>query len=356
MKNYERIKNCEKEIYDIDLKVKYLDEQNVSEDTLLTMTSRLISLGTYEAQIGKSVIHWTSREIEDFIRFLDCKRYVSLSNMFSAVKDYAVFCDKEWKKENNSNVLNNFFADESVFDKENMQRLLNSRKINEGALAYDDYMEILNNEEYPLAGKMMFVLLWNGIPVSKIDEIFTASKDFIDLDNGKIMTKYQNEWIDLSEVEIKIIKGFYKEEESKDDDFEGMACSRVVVSMAFAEEGVYMLCEPKSNMIYHPYVGVVRPSKFGVDSILKNKNKLSLSFATGVARRVFFEMVTDIDRKSMRPKDIIKSGCYNRLINRFGITKEEMAETTKMKTAYKEYIAPYAKPALEDIKTYMESI
>lgn len=344
-------KDFQYDIRDEELKSAYLNASDYNEDSLISLSYRLVKLGRYEAEIEKSVLDWTSREIEDYLKLLDSKSVINLATVFATVRDYAAFCGVQRQKETGDNVLPNFFADEPLFTVENIARFVNSRKQDESIMTYDEYIELIHQKKYPLVTRTILILLWHGAPVDKMDEIFLLPKTIIDLGNKRIQTKNtmsdgQHEWLSLTDKEVEIIEKFYREQSVDDYEYDGIMWPTVNTSidLDIEDDGRFYICQPESDKIFHIAVAYNRNT-----GMLQNKNLEPFSFSTGLARRLFSELVVDINRKSMRPKDIVRSGGLDRFLVKFNITDMEM-EDRIVKREWREYLEQYGRITFNEIE------
>lgn len=332
-------------LVDEELKNGYLSSQtHLSEDTLLVSASKLKSVDDYERSIQKSLLDWTSGDIEDYLRFFNAKTSISLCNTFGVIKDYATYCDKVRRRETGSNVLSNFFADIAVFDNENLKKFVNTRRQEETVISYKEYLDIVETKDIPLVARVILILLWHGTKIEKIDEVFELQKDNVDLENKTIISKQGMET--LTDAEIEVIKEFYKEQTIPSYDYEGTMYP--AISTDSFDESQFYLCDINSSRVFHSIVGYNKANA-GTDRITPNKKNMSLAFSTGIGRRVYRDMTVQIDKKNLRPKDVIKSGALHRLIRDFEITEGDL-EKGKIKLSWTEATKPYMKLIFEDLK------
>ena len=336
------------DVRDKDLKLSYIESLDYkSEDAIITVVYRLAKLGKYEDEIGKSILDWTSKEIEDYLKLADAKNKLTLMNLYSATKDYAAYCAIQRNKETNSNVLPNFFADEALFTSDNISRYVNARKLNECILGLSEYEEIISNRKIPLITRVAVILLWYGVPIDEIDELFLLKKDVIDLENRKIQTNNKvngdYEWLYLGSKEVSIIQDFYKEETTPDYEYDGVMWPTVSTGTGQQDVELFYLCEPNSERIFHRVVGYFR-----IKSIMKNENMIELSFRAKMGRRLFKELAVEIDKKSLRPKDIIKSGALFRLLYKFNIDETELRYNV-IKKPWRDYVQQYCTITFDEI-------
>lgn len=330
-------------LVDEHLKIAYMETlTDMNEDSSLTIKSRLKTLDTYEYQINKSLLDWTSSEIEDFLRFLNSKSRQSLFNIFTSIKDYAAFCEIERQKNEPSSVLSNFFADESLFDAVSLNKFINTKKQDESIISQKEYLDAIQNKNIPDFGKMVLLILWHGLNFDKINEIFLLDKKLIDTNRRRILNR-SDVWEPLEEAETELISRFYEVQTIPEEFFDGEM--RAIVETG--GQNSYYLCELQSNRIFHRPVAFAKPARASNKMMHCANKQGEFTFNNGTPRRVWKELATAIEKVNMRPKDVVKSGCYHRMIRDLEVT-DDILEVNEVYKVYREYAADYMKLASID--------
>lgn len=348
--NYEEL-NKTLDLRDGQLKREYIASlDDLSEDTVITTFYKIAKLARYENMVNKSSTEWTYEDMKRYLESLESKTTILLWNDFYTIRDYVRFCI-----ETHEISAPEFYTNEAFLSRESMVAFVNDRKVEESILTHEDYDDILSQELYPTATKVIMIILWHGVPMKSVNDVFTVLKDVVDLESQRIQTSSvdehgEYEWLNLSDKEAEIIRDFYYEQKKEEYPHNGREWPLIESSFRHSggEPDSFYLCNPDSSRIFHPAIGFSRRNaRSGVLHIMENRNGRPFGFDTGLGRKLFYELAVDLNRQAMRPKDVIKSGVLHRLLLKYNVTEEDF-DSPACSGEWRRYVSQYGTRLTKD--------
>lgn len=192
----------EERLYNGDLKLEYLESQNVDESTKKTTLFEFYNTAKIEEGYGKDIYAFNDLEIEELLKSLRRSSVISLRRTLSILNNYVKWCivnGKRGEHENNINYVNAFIKTESDLNKYVSNKQLSSKILNKEEL--NDLIHILVNP----VDQAIIQCIYEFIGGEKLHELRSMKYKDIDFTNNEVILTDLNGEIRKQKISNKLL-------------------------------------------------------------------------------------------------------------------------------------------------------
>jgi len=307
-----------------------------------------------ETDCGKRILDWDLSDVEDYLQRVNSKSKVSLNNYLRKANDYAVFLNN---KIGNRKTLSSFESAYKTIQDDYIDAFLSKTKVDNSLLTWQQYLEIINDDELNIFARATIVLLWSGIAY-KISDFYGIKKSQL-FEKG-VITNDGNK-INITDEEYDIIQEFIKTQETKKSNIylQYTEISNMVEDKQ--DERIFYFI-PTSDEIYHGCFGSYFQMENGKDKTYFNSSPKIKSFSrNGYFKELLQPMYDKYYLDGMLANDVIKSGAYYRVVVQLDLLEQFKKEPNmeflkKYKRAMREMLAPYVLYQQKELVSILEKM